>query len=192
MAKRLIASLVLCLILGFNIVPAFAATDCGGVDCATSPSKCHTQDGIVDKKPIKTFPSNCLFLEEPIGGKLRYDLYTASCVKGVCTYVLWDGVQIQDKKNTRGPLQAVLTREADKEYQGPFGLLYGYIGLVYNYMSGIIIGVSVLLVVVGGIQMSYGKYDEGKSRIFYALTGLVIWFAASLILYTINPTFFAF
>ncbi len=56
---------------------------------------------------------------------------------------------------------------------------------------------SVLFTVIGGIQMTTAggdtaKFDAGKSRITKAIVGMILWFTASLILYTINPTFFAF
>ncbi len=159
---------------------------------ASSPSECGANFG---EEP----PKNCLFLEEPIGGKENYDLYVVTCEerngKEGCTYKLWSGGYVPS--TDRGPIQALLTFEADKAYQGPFGLLYNYLGLIYKYMSGLIVGIAVLFVVIGGIQMttSYGdtaKFDEGKKRIINALIGIVLWFTASLILYTINPTFFAF
>lgn len=201
MAKRFLASLALCLLLGFSFAPVFAAEaaapaggDAKNVPDAVSPNKCGGESGQKGDKKVNTIPSNCLFLEEPIGGKANFDLYVVDCLDGLCTYKVWNGGSIQG--STRGPLQAILTREAGKEQQGPFGLLYNYIALVYNYMSGLIIGISVFFVVVGGIQITTSHGDEGvsqgKSRIIKALTGIIVWFAASLILYTINPTFFAF
>ena len=145
------------------------------------------------------YPSNCLFLEEPIGGKPNLDLYTSECATQPdgsvqCVYSLWSGGAITGK--VRGPLQAVLTRQAGKESQGSLGLLYNYLALIYAYMSGLIIGISVLFVVIGGIQIATSHGDEGvgkgKARILKAITGIILWFTASLILYTINPTFFAF
>ena len=48
---------------------------------------------------------------------------------------------------------------------------------------------------MGGVQISLyganqGSVDEGKKRITKAIIGLIVWFTSSLILYTINPTFF--
>ncbi len=165
-----------------------------------SPSQCtyKTVEG------EQVLPFNCLFLEEPIGGKPGYDLFLERCTttdgQTECTLELWKGGSIQptaDKQTVRGPIQAILTFEPDKPYQGPFGLLYNYLGLIYAYMSGLIIAVGILFVVVGGIQMTTaggdtGKFDAGKSRITKAIVGIILWFTASLILYTINPTFFAF
>ncbi len=162
---------------------------------ATSPSECKSRD----INGVHRSPRNCLFLEEPIGGKPGYDLYVVSCTgsgsEEKCSTNLWRGGAIGAKD--RGPIQAILTEDPDKPYQGPFGLLYGYLGLIYSYMSGLIVGVAVLFVVIGGIQMSTSggdesKFSEGKSRITKAITGIILWFTASLILYTINPTFFAF
>jgi hypothetical protein len=143
-------------------------------------------------------PSNCIFLDEPIGGKPGYDLYTVNCAKQQngktdCIYEIWNGGQVP--AGVRGPIQAVLTSQAGKEYQGPFGLLYNYLSLIYTYMSGLIIGISVLFVVIGGIQIATAGgesegVNKGKKRIIQAITGVILWFTASLILYTINPTFF--
>jgi len=166
---------------------------------ATSPSECGTQN-LECNNGMRDTPRNCLFLEEPIGGKTGYDLYVVDCIKDakgvdVCTTKLWRGSAITG--STHGPIQAVLTEEKDKPYQGPFTLLYNYLGLIYKYMSGLIVGISVLFVVIGGIQMTtsagdQAKFDAGKSRITKAIVGVILWFTASLILYTINPTFFAF
>jgi len=150
-------------------------------------------------------PTNCLFLEEPIGGKANWDLYTVHCAErpsktagkteSQCKYVLWNGGSVP--QGDRGPLQAILTSTPSRPYEGPFGLLYSYVQLIYTYMSGLIVGISVLFVVIGGIQMSTAggeqtKFDAGKKHITHAIVGLIIWFTASLLLYTINPTFFAF
>lgn len=156
---------------------------------AATPAKCMSKNGVT--------PRNCLFLEEPIGGRPGFDLYIVNCNKGKgkpCETELWNGGAIP--QGARGPLQAILTEDPSKSYQGPFGLLYSYLTLFYNYMSGVIVGLAVLFIVVGGIQMitsSGGEgFDAGKKRITKALIGLVLWFLSSLILYTINPTFFSF
>ena len=161
----------------------------------SSPSECGTKKEAIGKQEVSATPRNCLFLEEPIGGKPNYDLYIVTCVAKDCKYELWGGGYIPP--TAHGPVQAILTYEPGKEYQGPFGLLYNYLGLIYAYMSGLIVGIAVLFVVVGGIQMttSYGnteKFNAGKARIVKAIIGIILWFTASLILYTINPTFFAF
>ncbi len=208
-------ALILILIL-FNVSFAFAqgsaagagtsgltkeeAKKAGFLQLATDPSKCST----VNIEGVMTTPRNCLFLEEPIGGKKNWDLYYVECteVKGAtgknakgCSYNLWGGQALTAEQH--GPIQALLTEDPNKPYQGPFGLLYSYVGLIYKYMSGIIVAMAVLFIVVGGIQITTsggdeGKVDEGKKRITKAIIGLIVWFTASLILYTINPTFFAF
>ncbi len=177
--------------------------------CANSPSKCES---VMKKKGDEehwNYPLNCMFLEEPIGGEPGYDLYKVECFPNPkihksrvdCQYSLWHGEALtppSDKKRTlRGPIQAILTFEEGKEYQGPFGLLYNYIGLIYKYLSGIIVGFVILMSIVGGIRMTTSAgnteaFGAGRKMIIKALTGMVIWFLASLILYTINPTFFAF
>jgi hypothetical protein len=178
-----------------------AASDTTGkqdAKLATDPSKCASV--IDDTTKTMSTPRNCLFLEEPIGGKPNYDLYLVTCQvnpttnKNDCTTALWNGGSIPQDSVVK---QALLTEDPSKSYQGPFGLLYSYIQLVYAYMSGLIIGVSVLFVVVSGVQMSMSNgseegYNKAKGRIVKVIVGIIIWFTASLILYTINPTFFAF
>ncbi len=190
--------MVLVFSLGFLITPVFAEdTQCGKVPCATTVSDCGSKEAMVNGQAEWTTPSNCLYLDEPIGGKPGFDLYTVACEnidKQVrCITEKWNGGQILP--GVRGPIQAVLTSQAGKEYQGPFGLLYGYLSLIYTYMSGLIIGIAVLFVVVGGIQIATAGgesegVNKGKKRIIQAITGVILWFTASLILYTINPTFF--
>ncbi len=192
-----------------NLSPVFAKdTSSKNKPCklASKVSECKTQKlGCQDKKGVEVndTPRNCLFLEEPIGGKKGWDLYKiGDCKKDkkgnvVCQTVLWKGGAIHPSKGERGPIQAILTEDKSKPYQGPFTLLYNYLNLVYTYMSGLIVGVAVLFVVIGGIQMTTAagdeqKFGEGRSRITKAIAGIILWFTASLILYTINPTFFTF
>lgn len=182
-------------------VPTSKEEEKSNIVAVNSPSDCIYQKAPSGKMVL---PVNCLFLEEPIGGKPNYDLYLETCIhkdgETKCTLELWGGGAIKpstDKKTVRGPIQAILTFDPDKPYQGPFGLLYNYLGLIYTYMSGLIIAIAVLFTVVGGIQMTTAggdtaKFDAGKSRISKAVVGIILWFTASLILYTINPTFFAF
>lgn len=160
--------------------------------CAESPAQCGSGD-----KDIT--PPNCLFLQEPIGGKTGYDLYRIDCEPveqdTVCHYKLWYGEAITGE--ARGPIQAILSYEPGKEFQGPFGLLYSYVGLIYQFLSGIIVGFVVIMVIIGGITMttSYGdseKFRKGRAMITKAIIGMLLWFLASVILYTINPTFFVF
>ncbi len=179
--------------------------------CATSPSKCGSSEPPIedgDGIPHYNTPLNCMFLEEPIGGEPGYDLYWVECFptpknesRISCETKLWHGqalVPPTDKnRSVRGPIQAILTFEEGKEYQGPFGLLYNYIGLIYKYLSGVIVGFVILMSIVGGIRMTTSAgnteaFGSGRKMIIKALTGMVLWFLASVILYTINPTFFAF
>ena len=177
--------------------------------CATSPAECGSEK-IEDDEGVPHYntPLNCLFLEEPIGGDPGYDLYKVECFptptnesKTSCETTLWHGEALtapsEPGRSIRGPIQAILTFEEDKDYQGPFGLLYNYIGLIYKYMSGVIVGFVILMSIIGGIRMTTSggspeAFTAGRKMITKALTGMVLWFLASLILYTINPTFFAF
>jgi hypothetical protein len=140
-------------------------------------------------------PFNCLFLEEPIGGETGDDLFMVTPHEDGNIYELWHGEAIVGE--SYGPVQAVLVFEPGREGEGPFGLLYNYLGLIYNFISGIIVGFSVLVVIIGGIMITTSagdttKLDNGKNMIKKALIGMILWFTASVILYTINPTFFTF
>ncbi|MBU0706122.1 pilin [Patescibacteria group bacterium] len=193
--------------------------DLGFPPCADSPSECES--GSPEESPCRNTPFNCLFLQEPIGGKPGYDLFKVSCspnpnagAKGdskeqaeqkakankcpsktvLCETTLWYGEAIVG--DDQGPFQAILAYEEGKETQGPFGIVYNYLGLVYNFLSGLIVAFVVLVAIIGGIRMSTSagsdKYTEGKNMIIKALVGMILWFTASVILYTINPTFFTF
>lgn len=234
--KKLFARFALLLFSAFLLVPTIALTSLAnqpspnigsgtGTDItaddysdqeqklASIPSECVSEQfDIIDSEgkstPVAFIPYNCLFLDEPIGGTIGYDLFVETCtttgsglsLETICVTSIWSGGSVPASSQSiqvRGPIQAVLTSRPGAEYQGPFGLLYSYLSLVYGYMSGLIVGVVVLYVVIGGIQMStsggdQGKFENGKSRIVKAIVGMILWFTASLILYTINPTFFAF
>lgn len=175
--------------------PPLVAADSNNVEDAADANGCQSK--IIEATGMYATPSNCLFLEEPLDDK---NLYIVECVENKakkkieCLTNKYNGGVIP--VGAHGPLQAILTRQASKPEQGSFGLLYNYLHLIYNYMSGIIIGVSVLFVVVGGIQIATaggesGGVESGKKRIIQAISGLILWFTASLILYTINPTFFS-
>ncbi len=181
----------------------------GFPECADSPSECisksvstpettntETSDTTTSNLVKFNTPINCLFLNEPIGGRTGYDLYKiVPEANGQSNYQLWYGEALTG--NEIGPVQAILTYEEGKELQGPFGLLYNYLALIYNYLSGIIIAVVIFIIIVGGVIMTTSNgnqegFNTGKSMITKALIGMVIWFLASVILYTINPTFFSF
>lgn len=183
-------------------IPSFAvpaATDISMVDFQKFEPSTPAECGSARVEGSWITPRSCVFLDEPIGGKVNYDLYTVTCQvapgESGCINELWNGGSIPP--NAYGPIQAILSFTPGKEYQGPFGLLYGYLGIVYKYMSGLIVGMVVLFTVIGGIQMTTSggdetKFSEGKARITRAIVGMILWFTASLILYTINPTFFSF
>jgi hypothetical protein len=215
MKKQILIAGILLLI--FTPKTFAAANPCDAIkgdltpDCADSVSKCESVPGkkysAENPTLVEKTPPNCIFLEEPIGGEIGVDLFKVNCnvstkdlkdpKKNIsfCTYRLWRGEAI--KSTEKGPIQALLSYDASKPYQGSFGLLYSYVSVIYKYLSGLIVGIVVLMIVVGGIEMSISggdseKVTHGKDRITKAIIGMVIWFLASLILYTINPTFFTF
>jgi len=74
-------------------------------------------------------------------------------------------------------------------------ILESFARYAYIFLASVVGLLSVLMLVIGGIQISLGGVNAdgvsaGKDRIVAALVGLVLLFLASLILYTINPNFF--
>jgi len=73
--------------------------------------------------------------------------------------------------------------------------IQNYVGKIYRFAAYLVGGVSVMMIIIGGLQIALGggfqeQQTQGKDRITAALTGLVLFFIAGLILYTINPNFF--
>lgn len=79
--------------------------------------------------------------------------------------------------------------------EGGTALLQKYASLIYKWIAGIIGFIAVLVIVVSGIQISVSgvieQQAEAKARIVKVFAGLALLFLTSLILYTINPTFFS-
>ncbi len=71
-------------------------------------------------------------------------------------------------------------------------LLARYVGAIYRWAAGVIGIISVLVIVISGIQITVDTsgLEKAKERIMQSLMGLVLLFLSALILYTINPTFF--
>lgn len=73
-------------------------------------------------------------------------------------------------------------------------MLYTYFNYAWPWVIGSAAGVGVLQALVGGIQimMSGGKAgkEEGKTRLLWALAGLLMVGLAGLILETLNPLFY--
>ena len=77
-----------------------------------------------------------------------------------------------------------------------FDILDEFIRYLYLFLAGLIGIFSVLMIVIGGVQIATAGanqegLDGGKTRILSALAGLALLFLSSLILRTINPTFFS-
>jgi|GEM_PF-3112815 len=79
--------------------------------------------------------------------------------------------------------------------QGGVGFLNVYVALIYRWAAGVIGVICVLIIIVSGIQIIAGQgepsaVEEGKKRIFQAISGIALLFLASALLYIVNPTFF--
>jgi hypothetical protein len=75
-------------------------------------------------------------------------------------------------------------------------LLNNYAKMVYRWIASIVGSVCVLIIIFSGIQISLGgvspdEVQGAKDRVVRSLIGLAVLFLSALILYTINPLFFA-
>lgn len=74
-------------------------------------------------------------------------------------------------------------------------IFFTYFNLSWPLIVGSAAGVGVLQALAGGIQIMLSgsdttKLEEGKSRLLYALAGLLMVGLSGMILETINPVFF--
>lgn len=79
--------------------------------------------------------------------------------------------------------------------KGGTSTIYGYISMIYRWGASMVGIVAVTIIIISGIQISASGGDSeainaGKKRILQSVVGIIVLFLASLILYTINPTFF--
>ncbi len=74
-------------------------------------------------------------------------------------------------------------------------LIGNFVGVLYKYIASVIGIIAVLILVISGIQMVMGgvsseAYEDAKGRVLQALLSIVLLFSSALILKTINPGFF--
>ena len=77
----------------------------------------------------------------------------------------------------------------------PFGALNAYLRPMLSWMVGMAAGLSLLMVIIGGIQIimadgDSGKIGEGKKRVTEAILGLLLLVLSGTILYFLNSDFF--
>lgn len=75
------------------------------------------------------------------------------------------------------------------------GVFFTYFNLAWPWVVGSAAGVAVLQALYGGVKMMLsggdsGKREEGKSKIMWALAGLLMIGLSGLILETLNPLFY--
>lgn len=94
--------------------------------------------------------------------------------------------------NLLQPLDGSPSKELPSE--PGIGILFTYFNYAWPWVIGSAAGIGVLQALVGGIQimLSGGKAgkDEGKTRLQWALAGLLMVGLAGLILETLNPLFY--
>lgn len=82
--------------------------------------------------------------------------------------------------------------------QPGIGTLIAYTNDALNWLFDVALGLTVLLIVVSGIQIMFsagsngifGSLDEARSRITWAIIGLMVLFFSGLILQVLNDTFY--
>ncbi|MCX6735231.1 MAG: hypothetical protein NTZ25_04990 [Candidatus Peregrinibacteria bacterium] len=85
-------------------------------------------------------------------------------------------------------VQAILTK-------GGTSAIYGYINMIYRWGASLVGIIAVTIIIISGIQISASGGDSeavnsAKKRILQSVVGIIVLFLSSLILYTVNPTFF--
>ncbi len=85
-------------------------------------------------------------------------------------------------------VQVILTK-------GGTSAIYGYINMIYRWGASLVGIIAVTIIIISGIQISASGGDSeainaGKKRILQSIVGIIVLFLSSLILYTVNPTFF--
>ncbi len=148
-----------------------------------APVMAENSDGKMDKKWTKCTPTGagCIhkFCTGPSDDKGHWEL-------GMCNKYC---ITLQE----RLPIEGLDV----KSISGDSGvdLLGNYFGLWYK-IGALVLGlISVLVIVISGVQIIFGGASEegvssAKTRIWAALLSLILLFSSSLILKTINPLFF--
>ena len=140
-------------------------------------------------------------IEDDGEGNQIIDVY-----KGICCLIVntKDG-EYQSCKEKRSTYS--LTKDLCEEFS-PFcekrqwiisksgvGIIKVYVKQLYIWAAGTIGLISVVTLVISGIQISVsgvsGDITAAKDRIMKVFVGLILLFFSGIILYTINPTFFS-
>ena len=79
--------------------------------------------------------------------------------------------------------------------KGGSSAIYGYVSMLYRWGASLVGIIAVTVIIISGIQISASGGDSeavgsAKKRIIQSIVGILVLFLSSLILYTINPTFF--
>ena len=77
----------------------------------------------------------------------------------------------------------------------PFGALNAYLNPMLTWIIGVSAGLSVLMIIIGGLQIilsdgDQGKIGEGKTRILCAIFGLLFLVLSASILNLLNAYFY--
>lgn len=95
-------------------------------------------------------------------------------------------------------VQEVLTLDDGKQNTAYFdhkeGPIVGFILAVLNYATGIIGSIAIILLIVAGFRFMFAggnqqKLDEAKEMVKYAVIGLVVTFAAYIIVIFVQSLF---
>jgi hypothetical protein len=138
------------------------------------------------------------------GKIIKYIPHTVTMLADKCSQTA-QNLMTDDKKNglmnNAGKIEGLYqVKYSCKEVQviltkGGSSAIYGYINMIYRWGASLVGIIAVTVITVSGIQISASGGDSeaissAKKRIIQSIVGLLVLFLSSLILYTINPTFF--
>lgn len=134
---------------------------------------------------------------------LRRRLATVLYVLAIsCTFFAGNGALAQEQDRPLvippGPLNLLqpLDDSTDRLQPEPgIDIFFTYFNISWPLIVGSAAGVGVLQALYGGIQIMLsgsdtGRLEEGKSRLLWALAGLLMIGLSGMILETLNPIFF--
>jgi hypothetical protein len=188
--KTQICFLLFTAIMAAQLSVFSVAMAAGSVDCAGLNKPEITKDWIVtvieEQVTTGAASSAAAATDTQVLDCIRATVKCEKDASKTCSsYIPWPGTCPADGTCSR--VQVLLAKSGAT-------LLYTYIGLIYRWAAGAIGIVSVLFLVVGGIEITTSgdsnRLDAAKQRIIQSLAGLVLLLLSGVILYTINPNFF--
>lgn len=144
-----------------------------------------------DFKIRRCFRNTVIFMEKGNIQKTTLSTLKRECVDDATL----EGNVKANRKNLDGEITIYCDPVTVLISRGGTTMIEGYIALMYRWAASIVGVISVLVIVISGIQISAAggeseAVNQAKSRILKSLGGLALLFLSGVLLYTINPNFF--